>query len=93
MNLRSFFKGFKKGMREAGLCSAMVINSLLLLVVYVVAVGITALVARIAGKRFLDAHSSDQTSDRKTNKSKPNKSYWSDLNLTTKPLKEYYRQF
>lgn len=84
MNLRSFFKGFKKGMREAGLCSAMVINSLLLLVVYVVAVGITALVARIAGKRFLDAHSSDR---------KTKKSYWSDLNLTTKPLKEYYRQF
>ncbi len=85
MNFGSFFRGAKNGMCEAGLCSAAVVNSLLLLVVYVVAVGVTALVARTAGKRFLESPNSSGRKNRKT--------YWSDLNLTTKPLKEYYHQF
>ena len=87
-SFRSFFKGFKKGMREAGLCSAMVINSMLLLVVYFVAVGVTALIARISGKRFMET-----TRESFRDSSRRKKSYWSDLNLKTKPLNEYYRQF
>lgn len=83
-SIRSFFKGFKKGMHQAGLCSAMVVNSIVLLVVYFVAVGGTALIARISGKRFLET-----TLDSSTRK----KSYWSDLNVKTKQLNEYYRQF
>ena len=82
MTLRSFFKGFKKGMHEAGVCSAMVINSILLLIVYFSAVGITALIARIVGKKFLE-----------TSSAKHKKSHWSDLNLKTKPLRDYYHQF
>lgn len=68
-------------MHEFGEAIGTLINSILLLVVYLIGVGLTSIIARIVGKRFID-----------TNKRK-GKTYWRDLNLDKRPIEEYYRQF
>ena len=79
--LKQFFKGFKKGMRNFGYNIALIINTILLFFVYIIGVGLTAITAKIFRKRFL-----------RTKLSKK-ETYWSDLNLKKKPIEEYYRQF
>lgn len=76
----SFIAGFRIGMQEFGNKIATIINTILLLFVYLIAVGPTSLVARITGKRFLE-----------TKKKKD--SYWQDLSLGKQRKEEYYRQF
>ena len=66
-------------MKDFGEGISIVVNSVLLLIVYIIGIGITSIIARITGKDFLD-------------KKKEN-SYWSDLNLGKKPKEEYFRQF
>lgn len=58
------------------------INSVLLTMVYIIGVGLSALVAKTFNKHFLEL---------KVDKNK--KSYWENLNLKKKPIDEYYRQF
>jgi hypothetical protein len=74
--------GFNKGMRNFGHSMALIINSVLLAIVYLVGVGFTSIFARLFRKHFLDIRLS-----------KKNETYWSDLNLKKKPMEEYYRQF
>ena len=78
--MNSFFRGWKEGMGQFGHKIAIIINTVLLFVVYIIGVGITAIIARLFGKRFL-----------KTRLGK--KSYWNDLDLKKQDLEEYYRQF
>jgi hypothetical protein len=78
----NFFKGFKEGFQYLPKFITMIINAILLTIVYFVGVGLTALMAKIAGKRFLEL---------KTDKGK--KSYWKDYNLGKEPKENYYRQF
>ena len=59
-----------------------VVNTILLSIVYIVGVGMTSLIAKITGKKFLDL-----------NIQKDKESYWEDLELGKKELKDYYRQF
>jgi len=47
--VRSFFEGFK----EFGSNITIIINSILLFIVYILGIGITALIARLFGKKFL----------------------------------------
>jgi hypothetical protein len=77
-----FVKGFKAGMHEFGQTIAIIINSLLLLFIYLIGVGFTSLLAKLWDKRFLD-----------TRISKREKTYWTELNLKKRPREEYYRQF
>jgi len=79
---KQFFNGFKKGMRSFGKNIAIIIDSTLLLIVYLVGVGLTSILAKIFGKHFLESKIS-----------KKRETYWSDLNLKKKPIKAYYRQF
>ena len=51
--LKQFFKGFKKGMRNFGYNIALIINTLLLSLVYVVGVGFTSVIAKLFRKHFL----------------------------------------
>ncbi len=81
MSLKQFIKGFKKGIENFGYNIALIINTALLLVVYFTGVGLTSIIAKLIGKHFLE-----------TKLSKKN-TYWSDLNLKKKNIKEYYRQF
>lgn len=78
----SFFTGLKKGMNSFGGSISTIINSALLLTVYLIGVGLTSLFAKLIGKHFLE-----------TKVSKYEKTYWADLNLKKKDIEEYYRQF
>lgn len=80
--IKQFPKGFSRGMKDFGNSISAIINSVLLLAVYLIGVGLTSIFSKIAGKHFLQ---------RKINKNK--QSYWSDLNLRKRPIEEYYRQF
>lgn len=80
--LWQFFRGFQKGTRLFGENIAGIVNSILLLVVYVAGVGLTSIFAKIFGKHFLDIETS-----------KERKTYWTDLNLNKKSMEAYYRQF
>ena len=81
-SLKRFFSGFKKGMNNFGQNIARIINSILLLIVYLIGIGLTSIFAKIFAKHFL-----------KSKISKKKKTYWSDLDLKKKPIKTYYRQF
>ena len=81
-NFKIFFHSFYKGMKDFGSNINLIINSILLLIVYLVGVGITSILAKLSGKHFLE---------RKTSPGK--KTYWSELNLEKKSLDKYYRQF
>jgi len=78
--IKKIFDEFMEGSKMFGELISSIINLVLLSFVYFVGVGLTSIVARISGKRFIDNKSS-------------NKSYWKELNLTTRPFEEYYRQF
>ena len=80
--LKDFLKGLKKGQKKFGENISIIINSILLSFVYFIGVGLTAITAKIVRKRFLDLEMD-----------KICKTYWSELNIIKKPLKEYYRQF
>lgn len=79
--LRQFYRGFKKGMRDFGQNIALIINTILLSFVYLIGVGLTSIVAKIFRKHFLDM------------KLHKDGTYWSKLNLKKKSINEYYRQF
>jgi hypothetical protein len=79
---KAFFRGFGRGMKDFGHNIAMIVNTVLLLIVYIVGVGLTSIVAKLAGKHFMDIDAR-----------KKGKSYWSELNLGKKKTEEYYRQF
>lgn len=80
--MKEFLKNFKKGMNEFSYNIIITVNSILLFFVYILGVGITSIFAKLFKKKFLE-----------TKISKKEKTYWSDLNLKKKPIKEYYRQF
>ena len=78
--LKQFFRGFKKGMADFGYNIALIINTVLLTIVYLLGVGLTSIFAKALRKHFLEMKLS-------------NDSYWSDLNLKKKSMEGYYRQF
>ena len=80
--IKLFFIGLKKGMNSFGSNVSIIVNSILLLIVYLIGVGLTSIVAKLIGKHFLE-----------TKISKNEKTYWTDLNLKKKNIEEYYRQF
>jgi large-conductance mechanosensitive channel len=81
-NFKLFFQGFKKGFLDFNLLITKIINFILLSITYFIGVGLTSIFAKMSNKHFLD-----------TNCSKKNNTYWRDLDLKTRDIKEYYRQF
>ena len=79
---RGLLRGFKEGFARFGEYIASVVNTVLLIIVYVFGVGISAILAKLVGKSFLETKI-----DSKSN------TYWEDLNLEKEPLENYYRQF
>jgi len=77
-----FFKDLKKGQKEFGDDISQIINFILLTIAYLFGIGLTSVFAKISGKHFLELKKEENI-----------ESYWSDLNLIKKPMKEYYRQF
>lgn len=82
MTARKFVTSVGKGMKEFGEKIATVVNTILLLLVYIVGVGVTSLIARIFRKHFLEKKTSKKAS-----------SYWSDLNIKKQERGKYYKQF
>lgn len=80
--VRRFLRGFQNGLEAFGCNITVLVNSLLLSMVYLTGVGITSIIARLVGKRFLDVELSKNRS-----------SYWSDLDLEKRSIEDYYRQF
>jgi len=73
-------KDLREGNKMFGDDIASLINFVLLTVVYFLGVGITSIIAKISGKRFLELKKRED-------------SYWSKLNLGKLKKKEYFRQF
>jgi len=78
--IKQMFDEFMEGSKMFGELISSIINLILLSFVYFLGFGLTSISAKIFGKNFIDE---------KTTK----ESYWEELNLTTQPFKEYYRQF
>ncbi|MBU1118954.1 hypothetical protein KKH43_03680 [Patescibacteria group bacterium] len=75
-----FFKNYKKGLHFFGESISAIVSSVLLTFVYIVGVGCTAVVARVARKRFIDYNL-----DKKT--------FWKEVDSREKTKEEYLRQF
>ena len=80
--LKSLFKGFRKGQKLFGDTMLALPISIVLTFVYIVGVGLTSIIAKMFGKHFLD-----------TKLDSRRRTYWEDLDLTTKKKEAYYRQF
>mgnify|MGYP001558381624 CR=1 FL=1 len=80
MQFKEFLLGYKEGQKLFGENIAVIINSILLTFVYILGVGLTSIFAKIFNKHFLDLTINKET-------------YWTSLNLSKKPMEEYYRQF
>jgi hypothetical protein len=80
--VKDFLSGLKQGMHRFGQDIATLINTILLAIVYLLAVGITSVIARLFRKRFLETRLNAKA-----------KTYWNTLNIKKRPTDEYYRQF
>ena len=76
----SLIKEFKEGFKDFGSNITIIVNTILLIIIYLIGVGITSITAKIFKKKFLYELNS-------------NKSYWNDLNLKKEQMENYYRQF
>lgn len=79
--MKKIFDEFKEGIKNFGSNISTIVNTILLLLVYLMGIGITSLVAKLFKKHFLQK------------KNLNNKSYWTDLNLKNKQKEDYLRQF
>ena len=79
--MREIIIGFLEGFKEFGQNITTLINSILLTPVYIIGVGLTSILAKLSGKKFLE------------NDVKKRATYWSELNLEKKNLEDHYRQF
>ncbi len=79
--MKDFIKGLKEGQKSFGESIGVIINSILLSLAYVFGIGLTSLIAKIIGKRFLDLRLEKK------------QTYWEELNLEKKKISTYYKQF
>lgn len=80
--MKSFFKGMGKGMKFFGTLITTIVNSVTLIVVYIIGIGLTALIAKLSKKELIQ---------KKLSYNK--ETYWTDLNISNKKMDDYYRQF
>jgi hypothetical protein len=80
--LGTLVRSFAEGFRRFGARIGLIVNMVLLSVVYLIGVGVTSVVAKLAGKRFFPAKMSSSK-----------KTYWSELDKKKQPLERSYRQF
>jgi len=80
VKIRKILKEFKEGIKLFGETIAIIFNSILLTIVYFLGVGLTSIVAKIFGKKFINKNLNSET-------------YWEELDITTTKFEDYYRQF
>lgn len=77
-----FLNSIKLGFRDFGMTINQLVVTITLIAVYIIGIGISAVLARLLKIHLLDLSVS------------PNKeSYWTKLNLSVKPLQSYLRQY
>jgi len=79
---REFFAGWLAGFKKVGHSFTTITNAVFLTLAYVIGIGPTSVIARLARKRFLD-----------TTLDSVQQSYWCDHELKTEPIEKYERQF
>ena len=79
--MKEFFSGLKGGQKSFGETIGIIVNSLLLTMVYVIGIGLTSIIGKIVGKKFLGL------------KPEKKETYWENLYLGKKKFGEYFRQF
>lgn len=80
--MKKLLKNLKHGLIFFGQCVATVVNAALLLVVYALGVGLTALAAKLSGKHFLARHLDRERT-----------TYWENIDQGKRSEDKYYRQF
>ncbi|MEM2963342.1 MAG: hypothetical protein QXW70_01335 [Candidatus Anstonellales archaeon] len=81
-NLRAFISGFKIGVRDFGETISILFNTGLLFFVYILGIGITAILSKTLGKHFLDKQISNNA-----------ETYWIDTTLGKGTKETYKRRF
>ena len=79
--VKIFFKGMKQGFRDFSHTLTNIINFLMLLIVYVLGIGLVAVISKLSGKHYLDLGKTGS------------KSNWHEHKVTKQPLEKYYRTF
>lgn len=79
---KSFIRGFKKGFTEFGRTISVITNSIILLMIYFIGVGLTSIFAKLLKKNFLQLETDHEV-----------QSYWEDIHLKDLSKESYYRQF
>tara|TARA_Y100000034_G_C6683281_1_gene300451 strand:+ start:251 stop:487 length:237 start_codon:yes stop_codon:yes gene_type:complete len=78
--MKQLLKGIKNGFHLFGQDITLIVNSILLFFTYFIGIGLSFILTKLTNKKLLE-------------KKRLKHSYWTDLNLKTKEIKEYYRQF
>ena len=79
--MKLVFKEFRKGMEDFTKIIVNVVNFILLSIAYVLGVGLTAVIAKLSKKTFIDT------------KKHQKESYWIEEEIKTEAKEKYYRQF
>lgn len=80
--IANFTKDFKKGAMNFGNDLSALINCVILLFLYILGIGFSAILARLLRKTFFE-----------TKPSKAKKTYWLDFESRSKDTENYYQQF
>ena len=80
-SIKRFFRGFKEGFQVFGHVVAGTVNFVLLLVIYVFGIGVTSVIAKATGKRFMDT------------KNTVKETYYISRKIEKEKLENYFRQF
>ena len=81
MKIKLFFGGLREGFQKFGHSIGNIVNFITLFFVYFIFLGLTAIIAKMFNKSFLEL------------KIKRKKSYWIDEKIEKKPIEEYFKQF
>jgi hypothetical protein len=80
--IKDFFKGMKEGQKKFGDNISVIVNTILLSIVYFLGVGLTSIVARLFGVKFLETKTNPEV-----------KTYYETMENQDKKEESYYRQF
>ena len=78
-----FFKAFYEGMKTFGACIVDIVNFVLLIPVYFIGVGLTAIIAKMFGKHFMNLKKPDKKA----------KTYWVDKEQKKPKIDDFYKEF
>lgn len=80
--MQDFWRGFKTGFQMIGHFVASFINVILLTFVYFFGIGLSSFLGKLKGEKFLEFEIK-----------KEDRSYWTDLKITPRPMDVFFRQF